>query len=79
MTGIESQQTPRVTTESVVLDRLAERLATQFPELPAEVIVHTIRGEYDGFAASKIREFVPVLVERSVRADLEHLTPGHRA
>jgi hypothetical protein len=60
------------------MDALAERLAAQFPELPAEDIVRTIRGEYDGFDGSPIRDFIPVLVERNVRADLKE-APRHRA
>jgi hypothetical protein len=56
--------------EQKALEQIAERLATRFPELAADTIVHAIQGRYAEFEGSRIRDFVPVLVERSVRADL---------
>lgn len=56
--------------EAQALIRVVEALTSQFPAVPAEVItakVHQAMGEFDG---APIREFVPVLVERHVRADL---------
>jgi hypothetical protein len=46
----------------------------QFPELSAEHIARAIQGRYDEFEGSRIRDFVPVLVERSVRAELAMVT-----
>jgi hypothetical protein len=40
------------------MDGLAERLAKQFPELPADEIAHAIRGQYEGFDNSPIRDFI---------------------
>lgn len=69
--------------EAAALDGVAERLAAQFPELSAEQIADAIRGHYDGFDASPIRDFVPVLVERASRAEFTErhasATPKHRA
>lgn len=56
--------------EQKALDQIAERLAARFPELPADTITHAVQGRYAEFEGSRIRDFVPVLVERSVRADL---------
>jgi hypothetical protein len=56
--------------EQAALDQIADRMAVQFPELSAEEIARTIHGRYEQFDGSAIRDFVPVLVERSVREQL---------
>ena len=56
--------------ERASIEAVIRRLVDQFPELPPEQIEQRVRGEYDGYEASKVRDFVPVLVERSVRAEL---------
>jgi hypothetical protein len=66
----QARQAHKQRAEREALDKIAERLCTQFPELPAERIVFTIQGRYSEFEGSRIRDFVPVLVERAVRADL---------
>jgi hypothetical protein len=63
--------------EQAAFDHLVERIERQFPELDQEVIVATVRGEYGRFETSPIRDFVPILVERSVQDKLSH--PAHRA
>ena len=69
-TALDQSQVQRERTERMALDHIAERMADQFPELPAETIARAIQGRYVEFAESPIRDFVPVLVERSVRSDL---------
>ena len=69
----------RKDTEQAALDRLVQHLTVQFPEVPAEQIVRAVRGEYDGYDASPVRDFVPVLVERAVKSQLGGPTPRHRA
>jgi hypothetical protein len=63
--------------DQAAFDHLVERIKTQFPELDQEVVAATVRGEYGKFETSRIRDFVPILVERSVRAKLAPTT--HRA
>lgn len=60
----------RLRSEQKALDQIAERLATRFPDVPADTIALAVQGRYAEFEGSPIRDFVPVLVERSVRADL---------
>lgn len=60
----------RLKAEQKALDQIAERMAAQFPDTPADRIVDAIQDRYAEFDGSRIRDFVPVLVERSVRADL---------
>ena len=66
------QQSERARAERTALDHIAERLAAQFPELSATDIAVAIQGRYAQFEGSRIRDFIPVLVERSVKADLVH-------
>ncbi len=70
---IEAQQAHRARTEQIAMDKLTERLATQFPELPTEEITSRIHGQYHNFDHSPIRDFVPVLVERAVRSVLREV------
>jgi len=60
----------RLHAEEKALDALIRRLMEQFPEVDQEQIVRAVHGRYEQFEDSRIRDFVPVLVERSVRADL---------
>ena len=68
----EHQQEARERTERAALQNIAERLARQFPELPSDEIVRTIQGRYEHFEGSRIRDFVPVLVESTVKNELAH-------
>ena len=61
--------------EQAAIESVVQRLVGQFPELPREEIERAVRGEHEGYESSKVRDFVPILVERSVRADLAR----HRA
>jgi hypothetical protein len=65
--------------EDAALSRLVERLTERFPELPDEEIVRAVYGQYAEYEDSRVRDFVPVLVERAAREDLAALPPRHRA
>ena len=54
------------------LRALATPLTSQFPEVPLETIQRAVAGEYDEYDNSALRDFVPILVERAVRAELCH-------
>lgn len=65
--------------EKVAMDRLMERLMQIFPEVPEDVITRAVEGRYHDFDHSRVRDFVPVLVERTVRQQLQTSAPHHRA
>ena len=69
----DAQRGGRDRKEKIALRQIAERLATKFPGTPAEVITWIVRAQYATFADSRIRDFIPVLVERSVRSELAGL------
>jgi hypothetical protein len=62
-----TQPTDGAAAESVALDRLAERLALEFPDATADQITQTLREQHRRFEHSVIRDFVPIFVERSAR------------
>jgi hypothetical protein len=62
----------RARAEQAALAAVVQRLTSQFPEVPPETIRQAVRGEYDEYDNSAIRDFVPILVERAVRAELRH-------
>jgi hypothetical protein len=66
----EDQQRRRQQAEKMALAKIADRIAAQFPELPAEQIEQAIHGRYEAFDQAPVRDFVTVLVERQVRRDL---------
>lgn len=65
--------------EAEAIEQVTARLRTQFPEVPAADIDALVHGRYAELDGSKIRDFVPVLVERGVRSDLAKRIPGSRA
>ena len=67
----QGKQAWREQVEREALGRIAARLAIQFPELAPDDIRYAIQGRYAEFDGSRIRDFVPVLVERSVKSDLQ--------
>jgi hypothetical protein len=77
MSNPDHQATHRARAEQAAFDKLVERVKGQFPELDREVIVRAVRGEYGKFETSPIRDFLPILIERSVRAELA--VPAYRA
>ncbi|ONI79633.1 hypothetical protein ALI144C_22915 [Actinosynnema sp. ALI-1.44] len=55
------------------LDQIEDRLITRYQnDVPAEDVRECMRAEADRFAAAPVRTFVPILVERAVRARLDH-------
>ena len=69
----------RLRAEEKALDTLIRRLMEQFPEVEQEEIVRAVHGRYEQFEDSRIRDFVPVLVERAVRTEIVASVPRHRA
>lgn len=51
---------------------IVERLSARFPHTPVSTIVDTVSESRHHFERAKVRDFVPVLVEREARARLEH-------
>jgi len=52
------------------MEAVSQRLTEQFPEVSAETIQRAVSREYEDYNSSAVRDFVPILVERVVRAQL---------
>jgi hypothetical protein len=71
MSDLGATPTPHPTGyESQAIGRVIEALSARFPDVPAAVINDKVLQAREHFDKAPVREFVPVLVERQVRADL---------
>ena len=57
--------------ENAAMDQVAERLAARFPTVAAETIVAIVREVYLALADARVRDFIPVLVEREAKTRLQ--------
>jgi hypothetical protein len=48
-------------------------LAKSYPTLPADTVVEVVNAMRDAFNGSRIREYVPLFIERRARAALTEL------
>ena len=52
--------------------KLVDRLAIRFPRATREHIATTVAEEYESLSDSRIRTYIPNLVERAARSRLQH-------
>ncbi|WP_390891173.1 three-helix bundle dimerization domain-containing protein [Rhodococcus rhodochrous] len=50
--------------------QVLERLIVRYPHVPPADIERAVHGVYRRFATSRVRDFVPLLVEKAVKRDL---------
>jgi hypothetical protein len=58
--------------EKALLADIERRLVDEFPYVSPMVVDTLIRKEHHRFEASRIRDFVPLLVEKRTRRELKH-------
>jgi hypothetical protein len=63
--------TMQVSEETLLAD-IQRRLLDEFPDVATAAITTLIRKEHSRFETSQIRDFVPLLVEKSARRELKH-------
>jgi hypothetical protein len=63
--------------EARLIDRLIGRLATDWPEFGPDEIARTVQRQLAAFDRSTVRDYVPVLVERTCDEELRNR--AHRA
>ncbi|OBF12187.1 hypothetical protein A5730_04745 [Mycobacterium sp. ACS4054] len=56
--------------EEAVLADIERQLVDEFPEVPAEDVDALIREEHARFTHSRVRDFVPLFVEKHAREQL---------
>lgn len=60
------------------LDEVTARLSVQYPHVPASDVRALVHSAWDEFSGKPIRDFVPVLAERSARQTLANSTAAGR-
>jgi hypothetical protein len=68
---------PLVVQERETLHRVVERLLARFPKLPAVQVEAAAVGRYRDLQHSRVRDFVPILVERLAGVDLENVATAN--
>ena len=63
--------------EARAIDDVTRRLAVRYPHLDVRAIAAEVTNAHGQFAGSRIRDFIPLFVERAVRDRLaaEHAQP----
>ncbi|MEU6582499.1 three-helix bundle dimerization domain-containing protein [Nocardia sp. NPDC046763] len=56
--------------EEQQMSDLAARLSNRFPDLTARVVGEVVRGIHRDFEGHRVREFIPLLVERIAERQL---------
>jgi hypothetical protein len=60
--------------EEMLLSDLERRLIDEFPDVSPAVVDTVVHQQHARFEASRIRDFVPLLVEKRARQDLKHMS-----
>ncbi|HTZ13615.1 MAG TPA: hypothetical protein VMC78_08335 [Mycobacterium sp.] len=60
--------------ERLVIDEVEQRLARKYAALPHDHIVAVVQHAYLQFRTSRVRDFIPLLVERRADEELEELS-----
>ncbi|MEV0900704.1 three-helix bundle dimerization domain-containing protein [Actinoplanes sp. NPDC049802] len=64
--------------EVQALDRVARAVQERYPDVPAETIARRLRTAHQQYELAPIRDFVPLLVERALVAELRTGLPPDR-
>jgi len=59
--------------EQTDIDKLVERLTSRYPHIPPSTVQTVVHGVYGGFDGRPLRDYIPLLVERSAKAELDQL------
>ncbi len=64
--------------EQTVIDQLVVRLTSRYPTISESTVASVVRDVHARFEGRPLRDFVPLLVERNARSELErlHATAG---
>ncbi|MET0698925.1 MAG: hypothetical protein ABWY93_04605 [Mycobacterium sp.] len=57
--------------EQLLIAEVEQRLTTSYAQIPASTVAAAVQNAHKLFDQSRIRDFVPLLVERYARAELK--------
>ena len=61
----------KVLDEGKAIGEIVERLQAKFPDASPETITSAVEQARESFAQAKVRDFVPVLIEKEAKARLK--------
>jgi anti-anti-sigma factor len=64
--GVLAVETPQQTNEAELIARVADRVRRRFPSYDDEAVARVVTECYHQFDGTRIRDFIPILVEREV-------------
>jgi hypothetical protein len=59
--------------EQTVIEQLVVRLTSRYPTISESTLATVVRDVHSRFGGRPLRDFVPLLVERNARSELERL------
>ena len=59
--------------EQTVIDEVVARLTSRYPAIPKETVESIVHDVYARFDGRPLRDYVPLLVERNAKSELERL------
>jgi hypothetical protein len=62
-------------TEQTIIDELVARLTSRYPNVPAATVSTVVWDIHSRFDGSRLRDFVPLLVERNAKKELDGRGP----
>lgn len=62
--------------EWVQIGQVVDRLEQTFPDLPRDTVITVVHRNHACFDRSRLRDFVPLFVERRARRELRQLDPA---
>jgi hypothetical protein len=64
--------------EQTVIEQLVVRLTSRYPTISQSTVASVVRDVHSRFEGRPLRDFIPLLVERNARSELErlHATAG---
>jgi hypothetical protein len=60
--------------ERVLIGEVEQRLAKKYADLPPDHIAAVVQHAYSRFRSSRVRDFIPLLVERRADEELDELS-----
>jgi hypothetical protein len=63
-------------TEQTIIDELVARLTSRYPNVPAATVSTVVWDIHSRFDGSRLRDFVPLLVERNAKKELDGRGPN---
>ena len=63
-------KTAATTTDARAQEHLTRSVQARCPGVPADAIADRVRVSYQRYAQARVRDFVPLLVEREIVAEL---------